>query len=77
MSETHDKLVDCIVALNCNTDLLAQYNGDPVSLAKDYGVEGDDLQLIINRDFDAIRARMSEAQGAQQDYVITFHSPNS
>jgi len=74
MSETQDKLVDCIVALNCNTDLLAKHNADPVSFAKEFGLSDDDLDLIVNQDYGAIRERLSSVHGAQVDSILTFHT---
>ena len=48
-------LVDFLEELDSNAELKESYLKDPVAAAKNYGLKDEDVAIIKNKDWDAVR----------------------
>lgn len=65
-----DKLVDFVQELDQNPELQEKYRSDPKTVAEGYGLNAEDVELLLSNDIDAIEKRF-EMEGIKKILRIT------
>jgi hypothetical protein len=66
-----DKLVDFVQELDQNPELQEKYQSNPKAVAESYGLEAEDVDLLLSNDMDAIEKRF-EIEGIKK--IINIQS---
>ncbi|WP_394221314.1 hypothetical protein [Alteromonas gracilis] len=57
-------IVDFLVELDSNSKLMEAYKKDPVGTAEQYGLSGEDLQLIKDKKWDDVAKQFDDTSKA-------------
>ena len=65
-----DNLTDFLTDLATNEDLRKAFKNDAKGTMKDKGIPNDDIDLVINKDYDAIQKRLGANYEISKNHII-------
>lgn len=70
-----DLLVEYMVELNSNPEALAAHEANPEQAARDFGLDEEDIQLVVNQDVAEIQKRCDSSTTDTKGLMIMFFKP--